>query len=322
MVTGLPDGIMVIFQDSKKNYWFGSKENGVYYYDGNSFKQFTQEDGLHSNRIRGIQEDPSGNIYFDTGEGISKFDGKQIEQLVLSEDPNPEWKLGPNDVWFEGYWGKKGPYRYDGKQLYHMQLPKHEFEEEFYVNTPNASYDPYEIYKIYKDSKNYIWMGTGTFGACRFDGGSLTWVSEREMTEIDPGPAPGVRSILEDEEGNFWFSSNVNHKYQVPEFKAAVSTEKPKYQKLKGIDTSGEQGMNPYFMAITQDTKGDFWMVTYDSGAWRYDGKRLVHYPVKYENKEVLIFTIYKDRQDQLWLGTHNAGAMKFNGKTFERFKP
>lgn len=39
-------GIGVIFQDRKGNYWFGSHNEGVSYYNGKTFAYFTTNEGL------------------------------------------------------------------------------------------------------------------------------------------------------------------------------------------------------------------------------------------------------------------------------------
>jgi ligand-binding sensor domain-containing protein len=75
-------------------------------------------------------------------------------------------------------------------------------------------------------------------------------------------------------------------------------------------------------MSVIEDNKGDLWMVTYEQGVWRYDGKTLIHYSVKDGSRDIKLFSIYKDKQGELWLGTHEAGAYKFNGNQFEKFTP
>ena len=319
VVSEMDKALMIVFQDSRNAYWFGSKEHGVYRYDGERITRFTDRDGLCDNRIRGIQEDKAGNLYFDTGKGISKFDGQQFSTLPIAENvSSDDWKLAPDDLWFEGYWGSPGPCRYDGKVLYQLQLPKHPLEEAFYAKYPNVtSYSPYEVYKIYKSRHGHIWLGTAMFGAYRFDGKSFSWISEKELIEFEDDSAPGIRSILEDKDSNFWFSANVNHKYRVEERNEGFY-----YQQLEGIATANVPHLNCYFMSIAEDENGAIWMATYDSGVWRYDGNKLTHYPVKIEDKYVLTFAIYKDQHGDLWLGTHNAGAWKFNGEKFEKFEP
>ena len=71
-------GIRSIYQDSKGNYWFGSHQEGVCLFNGDSLTYFTTEDGLSDNQVRTIQEDKKGTIWFGTGNGISCYNGKEI----------------------------------------------------------------------------------------------------------------------------------------------------------------------------------------------------------------------------------------------------
>ena len=80
-VKELSSNIMVIYQDRKNNYWFGSWQDGVYKYDGKSIINYKAEHGLPHNRIDEIKEDISGNLYFNSCSPVStvtKFDGKQF----------------------------------------------------------------------------------------------------------------------------------------------------------------------------------------------------------------------------------------------------
>lgn len=314
-ISKLGTSVSRIFQDSQNNYWFTS--DGVVKYDGETLTRFTTEDGLYSNRVRDIQEDHLGNIYFDTGEGVNKFDGKTIEKLEVVDDSIKARMLEPHDLWFAGNWNMNGAYRFDGQNLYHLKLPKHPLEEESKRLNPNVSFEIYSSYTTFKDKTGNIWLGGCTFGACRFDGSSFLWVSEREMTEIDPGPALGVRSILQDLDGNFYFSSELTSKYRIITLDG-IDT----YEKMSGIKSSEEMDSPTSCMSIAQDDEGNLWIPIYQGGVWKYDGEEFTHYPILLNNKEVELFSIYKDRQGVLWLGTHNAGAYKFNGEDFVQFEP
>ncbi len=323
-VSELYEGITVIYQDKKNNLWFGSK--GVYKYDGENLVLFTIQDGLCSNAILGIQEDKYGNIYFDTPEGVSKFDGGKFITLevIESDSSKNEWKLESNDLWFRMGWNKNGPYRYDGKSLYYLEFPKTNQADEFYSKYPNASYNPYGIYTLYKDSKGTVWFGTSSLGVCRYDGKSISWLYERHLTETPEGGSFGIRSIIEDKDGYFWFC-NTRYRYEIlPNSIEKNGTSLINYKVENGIGYSNDNSEidYPYFMSIVEDNNGDLWMASYEEGVWRNNGKELIHYPIKDGETDVLIFSIYKDNQGTLWLGTHNAGAYKFNGKTFEKFKP
>lgn len=65
-VKTLGKNVMVIYQDKKNVYWFGSWETGVYRYDGKNIINYTTKHGLPNNRVDEIQEDKLGNIYFNT----------------------------------------------------------------------------------------------------------------------------------------------------------------------------------------------------------------------------------------------------------------
>lgn len=93
------------------------------------------------------------------------------------------------------------------------------------------------------------------------------------------------------------------------------------FKKEDGIGYLDEENKKaiPFFLSMTEDNEGNLWMVTYDNGVWKYNGKELIHYPIKNGETDVLLFTIFKDNEGVLWLGSHNAGIYKFNGKSFEK---
>jgi ligand-binding sensor domain-containing protein len=325
-VQELGNNIMVVYQDKKNNYWFGSWENGLYHYDPSvSFKtgsktilHFTTQNGLPHNRIDDIKEDKSGNIYFNTPKGISKFDGQNFTTLPLA-DSDSQWKLEHNDLWFKSARYDSVLYRYNGKFLYELTLPKH----------PTYS-NSYEVYSVYEDSKGNIWFGTNPLGAFRYDGKSFDWISEEDVTELHDRGANGVRSIIEDRDGYFWFNSA--YRYDVY---GKSNTQKSSFYKreksIGNLDGSPDSDFWEY-MSIAKDNNGELWIATYGNGVWRYDGTRTTYYPVHADtfakasasggSEDITVFSIYKDNNGVLWLGTHENGAYKFNGNTFERFKP
>jgi ligand-binding sensor domain-containing protein len=323
-VFELDKSIWIIFQDKYNHYWFGSDGQGVYRYDGKTILHFSTKDGLLNNSIRGIQEDKLGNIFITSLDGINKFDGQIFTTLPVIESNT--WQLNPNDLWFTilGKTGENGPYRYDGKTLYHLQFPKHYMEDEYYNANGRRPWSPYEPYTIYKDSKGNIWFGTSGFGICRYDGRSLSWMYEKHLTLIEGGGDFGIRSIIEDKEGKFWFT-NTSFRYNIlPTSLIEQDKILIDYKREKGIENVKSPGGKEmiYFMSAIEDDKGDLWMVTYEQGVWRYDGKTITHYSVKDGSNDITLFCIYKDKQGNLWLGTHEAGVYKFNGNTFEKFKP
>lgn len=322
VVSELGDSLWYVFQDSKKNYWFGSNGEGVFRYDGKIITNYTTKDGLANDSIRQIQEDELGNIYFSTLGGINKFDGNKITNLepIKSSD----WKIEKGDMWFcmLGKRNEHGPYRYDGTTLYNLEFPKHFLHDEFYERGINPFFSPYEIYTIYKDRSGAMWFGTSVFGACRFDGKTLKWMYEYDLTIAPSGGSFGIRSIYEDKAGEFWICNTLNrYKFDLEE---TATSDRLKYQKVSGIGNAEVFGGDDYiyYSHIVEDNAGNIWLTTWSQGVFKYDGVNITHYPVKDGDKDVNLVSMHKDKEGNLWLGTPENGAYRFEGTGFEKFVP
>lgn len=157
-VSSIDQTIWAIYQDKNTNYWFGSKNNGAYFYDGQQIKHLTVKDGLVSNDVRGFQEDSKGNIFIETERGVSKFDGHTFKTLQIANPvlPISDWVLNPDDLWFRIGFSNNGVYRFDGKRLNYLEFPKSPQEDEFKGKNKNTSIRPYGLYTIYKDRKGVM----------------------------------------------------------------------------------------------------------------------------------------------------------------------
>ncbi len=333
-VSEMDDSLIIVFQDKNNNYWFGSNGKGVYRYynEKNGARKkiihYSTKDGLCDNRIWKIEEDKSGNIYFTTQNGISKYDGQKFTTLSITTNSNDNWKAEPDDLWFKSSQDSGVVYRYDGKSLHRLEFPKTKAGNDYELKWPRSKFkfrnhSPYDVYTIYKDRRGNVWFGTSSLGVCLYDGKSFNWISESELglDEI----AFGVRSILEDKEGKFWFS-NSRYRFNVYENDSLRENSSINFKREKGIGNAKDNNENEftYAMSMVEDNNGELWLVTYGRGVWRYDPKNpeaeINHYPIKDGETNINLFTVYKDNRGDLWLGTHNGGAYKFNGKTFEKF--
>lgn len=308
-VKELGSSIMVVYQDRKNVYWFGSWETGVYSYDGKTLTNYTTKNGLQSNRIDEITEDRFGNIYLigcHPNSTITKYDGQSFTKITAT--PGNEWKLEANDLWLRNAYQTEKVFRFDGNTLFELTLPK----------PPNHS-NPFEIYSIYKDKKGNIWFGTNPVGVCRYDGKSFDWITEEDVTEFRNEGANGVRSITEDKNGDFWF--NTENRYSVYD-SITLSSNRfyTRHQSIGGLDGKKDSDLDEYLSTV-RDNNNNLWFVTYRNGVWKYDGAKITHYNVQDNSKDITLFSIYKDNNGDLWLGTHENGTYKFNGTAFEKFK-
>ena len=318
--TELDPGAGVIFRDQQDNLWLASREQGVYRYDGEKLRLFTAEDGLKSYRIIRVQEDQLGNLYFDTPEGVHKLEGERLSVLPVvdaKESPN-EWKSEPGNLWFSSGWHHSGPFRYDGENLYSLQFPKNRMENEFYSQYPHASFNPYGIYEIFKDSKGSIWFGTSSLGIYLFDGQDLSWMYEAQLTETPGGGAFGIRSIAEDKAGNYWIC-NAKYKYSLsPNTSKGDGLQPLSYTRQIGIENIEEEDL--YFLSMETDRDGNVYMFANEAGLWLNNGEELSRFFIKDADRNISPTSMYQDHTGTFWFGTEQDGIYHFDGYTFEKF--
>lgn len=311
----------VIFRDSRANVWFASREQGVYKYDGTDLALFTSDDGLGSYRILGVQEDDSGNVYFDTPEGIYKYDGEIFTTLAIAEsgEAGHAWTSEPGDMWFRMGWDKSGPFRYDGKKLYHLKFPENEMADDYFRQYPNSSFNPYGIYSLYEDSKGNVWCGTSSFGIYMFDGQTVSWMYEDHLTTTPAGGSFGIRSIGEDRDGNYWIC-HPKYKYTLlPNETEGDGFVPLNYSRQIGIDNLAEDDL--YFYSMELDANGNLFMFANEDGLWKNDGEKLTPFFIELGGENISPTSMYKDDEGIFWFSTESNGIYQYDGNHFERFQ-
>lgn len=231
-----------ILEDSNGNFWFGSIGEGVYFYDGKTFKNFTTKEGLVENRVTNIYEDKKGNLWFGTIGGISCYNGKSFRNFT-SEQGLPDIDVNSiiEDRTGKFWIGTRGSAcTYDGQT--------------FTTITNNEGKVFSNIRHIIEAKNGNIWLG-GNVGLWRYDG-----------EEFINFTKDFVGYVYEDKAGNIWTSSHSTKtmgwalsRYDV----AFLDNEKWTVTEIK----TGE-GM---FFGILEDSDGNIWSGTLD-GIYRYDG--------------------------------------------------
>jgi len=315
----IADRFTSVYQDRSGDYWFGSRRDGLYHYDGLQLAHYTTKDGLVHNSIRAVQEDADGAIYVETSNGISKYKDKSFSTLQPMDSQDNNWRLDPSDLWF-GY-DAKDVYRYDGDTLHRLKLPRKDLKKAFGIEVEDDPSDiinyPYAVYGVDKDKNGHIWIGTYTAGAYRYDGNTFIWFDEKELSALPDGRVTGVRSMIQDREGYFWLS-NFYHKYKMN------SAEKKGYEKHMATDVIDKQESEDlflYFNSGLADAHGDLWVTTFTDGVWKYNGKTLSRIAINASSHDLKVTSIHQDNLGQLWIGTMEQGLFKYSGAQFEKFE-
>ena len=292
-------------QDKAGNLWFGTSDNGLYKYDGKSFRQFLVADGLNSNSINDILEDKDGKIWIGTKEGVCLYDGETFAKIQI---PLPK-NLPPNKnelyqthivhdmmqdksgkLWFVTI---DGVYVYDGKSFTLFIIDET-------ANGFMTSNDKVE--RIFEDYAGNIWFGGRTNeGVFRYDGKSVTNIKLKDL--FQDGPKPKAHNWgwpqLQDKNGNIWFSNwGGAYRYDGKTFTSFTT----------------KDGLPSEVTRIIEDKKGNLWFGSSD-GLRYYDGKTFTYFKDGLVNP--WIWTILEDKNGNIWVGTREKGLYLFDGKIF-----
>lgn len=310
-------GIRSILHDSKGNYWFGSHQEGVCIFNGESFTYFTIDDGLCDNQIRTIQEDQDGVIWFGTGNGVSSYNEGIINKYTtrnaltgLKTTIEGDWTLSDDDLWFNAG-NKSGVCKFDGQVLSYLEFP---------IPGDGNTFNVYEVTGFSNGEKGNIWIATyaAVFG---YDGTTFEIIDDKQLGYIEESEMLHVRSILEDSKGNLWIGNNgigvlVKSADSITNFSRKHGLVQSNI--LRMGDTS-IAGTLEHVFAITEDSDGHIWFGDRDTGAWIYDGKSMTNYTIDEKLKNKHVWEIYQDRNGELLFAMAGGGVYKFNGELFER---
>ncbi|TWI03404.1 two component regulator with propeller domain [Flavobacterium tiangeerense] len=300
--------IRAIFQDSKGNYWFGSHNEGVSFYNGKSFEYFTTNEGLSDNQIRSIQEDDNGKIWFGTANGISVYDkGKFANYPPKNNNPILDWNETNGDLWFYS-WEEDGINRFDGINMNYLIFPK--------PKNPDKSYG---VTGISKDKSGKVWIAT--YAALFSYDGKRVNIFDTEKLNLKDNELLHIRSVLADSKGRIWIENNgigvlLMEGNSIINFSEKNNLIHP--TSTRRGDKS-KPGTLEHAFAIEEDSEGNIWFGDVYNGAWKYDGKTLTNYSVSDKPSKPMIWTIYKDNKNNLLFGMADGNIFKFNGKAFEK---
>jgi transcriptional regulator with AAA-type ATPase domain/streptogramin lyase len=256
------------------------------------FVNFTSADGLPHDAIRSAFEDRNGNLWFCTGGGLTRYEGKQFHNFTLQEAllGGAAMSVGQNrdGQLFFGSW--TGTSYYDGRH--------------FATTDSLAATD--HIWTFLEDSRGRLW-----FGGRRWDP-----VSYLEDGEFSTFAAPdglmlwGVPAIAEDSQGRMWFGGT-------EEGEGNEGLRRYDGNELRTFTTADGLAHNEV-TALLVDRAGILWIGT-GGGLSRYDGEHFVSFTVTDGLAHNAIGALLEDGAGNLWVGT-NGGVSRYDGTSWTSF--
>ena len=313
-------GVRSILEDSKGNIWFGSYSEGVCLLQNGKLQYFTTQNGLSDNQVRNIYEDKNGIIWFECGIGLSIYeDNKMTVYRERNYDSMKKLKLSDNDLWFKSDASagnskperKSGVYQYDGKELHYYT---------FTVKDKSGQEIPWSKSTDFVRSKNgVVWFGAYSV-LIGHDGKQLITYNNESVGLNGTTENLHIRSLMEDSKGNLWIGNNCGGGQSgigVIKYDGKNFIHFTKQHQLRTEDTKGNS-LDKVF-SIGEDSLGNIWFGTNESGVWRYDGHFLKNFTQEDGLDSPITWVIYKSKSGELWFGGGPNGVYRFTGKSFER---
>lgn len=290
-----------ILQDSKGGFWLATW-NGIVRYDGTTFTNVTNGEGLRRYRAFCLLEDSRKDIWLGTlGAGAYRYDGSTYADFTTEDGLVGNVILSiaqdrDNNIWF----GSKGVTKYDGTTFTSFteedgftssdvnsisQAPDggmwfgtrgalFDYDGDKFVDFTKqhglsiTSYIPTLI-----DRKGDLWFGGGG-GLYHYDG--------EELRHLFQSPC---FSLMEDSDGNIWFSGDppgagVLNRGEEPEANATVINRFDPAAGLENILAASErfevEGAGMIF-GLAEDKDGNIWFGT-ARGIGRIHGDAVQYY--------------------------------------------
>nr|WP_294877194.1 hybrid sensor histidine kinase/response regulator transcription factor [uncultured Pedobacter sp.] len=303
-----------ILKDAAGSMWVGTYYGGVNVYHANStpFREYKTSlggNGISSNVISAIVEDESHNLWIGTeAEGLNYYNRTTGKfKAVKNQIGNPN-SLSSNlvkaisidkkgRVWVATYEGNLDVYLPSSGTFKHYK--------------PNSA-DPHalnsnRIVCLLHDSQGRLWVGTRAQGVFLYN-------ETKDNFSVLSSPVYNqelkfVRTFFEDAAKNIWIATNSGI------YIASANSNQIKEFKSKSSDFKFDD-----INFIKEDSKGNIWIGSYESGLIKYD-----------KNRDTSRFTVndglpsnntvgfLEDSKGNLWISTSN-GLSKFDGKVFKNY--
>jgi ligand-binding sensor domain-containing protein len=312
-----------VIQDQEGVFWFSTR-GGVSRYDEEKWTTFTTEEGLVYNDVLALCNDREGNLWAATyGGGVSCLYARTITNFTVEDGLPDHFAMSifldnMGNLWAGSDW--RGLGRYDGKTwttfteddgLIGDSVPSiiqdregniwfgtkrgiSRYDGQTWTNYTEADGVSGHVRGIIQDQSGHLWIrGNYSNGVSRFDGEMWT-----AYTTDDGLAGRHVRSMIQDQEGVFWFGTFDG----LSRFDGEMWTVYTTDDGLAGNSVG----------SIVQDREGNIWFGT-GGGVSRFDGEMWTVYTTDDGLAGNSVRSIVQDREGDIWFGT-NGGVSRYNG--------
>lgn len=321
--------VYAILEDTEDILWVGASGNGLIKYNKKTLDYVTYHhndslpNSLSSDFIFTIFKDSKNKLWIGTSDnGLDQFERetnkfynyKPVEHAGNQQNVNAILTVFEyNDSTF--LLGTRG----DGLFIFNKRTKK--FNPYVFLSD-NKSHTPYEIYGIFKDHKERLWISVHGKGLYYFTKGSSKVQHIEHQKNVNTSLINNnCRTIFEDRQGNLWIAS----------WQGGINFLPNNYKKFKSYNLydEGSVYVSNTVTSICTDTKGNRWVGTDGSGLKYIDkkGQKTKHFYPGVNTSDFIpdkvVMSLLLENDSKLWIGSYLGGLSVYNieKKKFKNYK-
>ena len=282
-------------EDKDRNLWVGTYGDGLYVYNGRSFRRIDNANELYRVTVLDIYDDNAGSIWIATlNNGVCRYNVKEKSFNWLTEREglsNNHVRCIERDTWGNYWFGTSG----GGVCNYYGQLFTHYTKE----NGLRANF----IYEIFRDKDGMLWLANGDKGVCAYDDHANGTSPDQKFTcygEDEGFVNFKVRAIDQEENGHLLFGTDGQGIYV---FNGETFSELSEFRKK-------------FIRDIKRDKNGFVWVATAGNGLYKFKlegstiaSNSLLNLTTKEKLPHNRLSCLHVDRKNRVWIGTENNGV-------------
>ena len=286
--------IIVMFEDSKGNFWYGTHNGGLYVEEKGTGKMKIYDsgrDGMAKNYITAITEDYKGNIWVGTwGGGVTVFSGDRIKVYNRSNGLNA---LYIHDIIEDR---EKNILIADHSEGLSV------FKGEYMVGYGGDRYlpDP-DVWAISQDNRGYYWFGSNT-GISVYNPADTTRKAVTIYNETKNIIGNRIRFIRYDNRGSMWIGTDGNGIFRY-DLAASLFEYEPELNQFLYSDR--------IITALATDKDNNIWIGTNEGVAcWKGSVEKSTRYTQINGLRGNIITALFCDHEGNIWIGSERKNGL------------
>ncbi|GAB5415090.1 MAG: ligand-binding sensor domain-containing diguanylate cyclase [Congregibacter sp.] len=305
--------------------WIATYGGGAIRKTGETFKVYSERDGLVSNIIYDLHHAKDGSVWFATGAGISrlkdgKFDSWTTADGLLADRMLLITESDEGVIWVAGLFGGTSYFTGDG----------------FTPIDQSMGLDSLQIHLLQNDPDHGVVVGTET--------GAMFQLSEQGAVPLPAMSRPlPVQRSLHDRDGNQWIGTygdglwrrakdgewtavvppmdrELTHIYGLSEDSAGniwVASTRGLYRVKDGdfLSIGGAEGLSNSSFVVTGSADNGLWVGTEADGVFKVDADGRISRPIAELTKKDISSLLLRENGD-LWIGTFGQGVYRRDANT------